>query len=179
MSVSGRPVFVLRGAQPSHRDIGPGSRGPDVRQLEVALVRMGFSPGAVERRLRRADRAPRWRLVRERGWDPFGPTDLQLDSLRAAKAAAAAARDVYLQSLLAVKAAAHGALPAEIAQARIDAETARDAVDTAELGLRTARIRLAAARRLADENTASRSRFATRSATTSWRSPSWGAPKLR
>src|SRR4029450_5633410 len=33
MSVSGRPVFVLRGAQPSHRDIQPGSRGQDVRQL--------------------------------------------------------------------------------------------------------------------------------------------------
>src|SRR5687768_4055896 len=33
MSVSGRPVFVLRGAQASHRDIGPGSRGHDVRQL--------------------------------------------------------------------------------------------------------------------------------------------------
>src|SRR3712207_7324688 len=36
MSVAGRPVFVLRGAQPSHRDIGPGSKGPDVRQLEAA-----------------------------------------------------------------------------------------------------------------------------------------------
>src|SRR4051794_33396061 len=44
MSVSGRPVFVLQGGQPSHRDIGPGSRGQDVRQLETALSRMGFSP---------------------------------------------------------------------------------------------------------------------------------------
>src|SRR5688500_13729753 len=32
MSVSGRPVFVLRGAMASHRDMGPGSKGPDVRQ---------------------------------------------------------------------------------------------------------------------------------------------------
>src|SRR4029078_5913974 len=35
MSVSGRPVFVLRGAQPSHRDLSPGERGPDVKTLEV------------------------------------------------------------------------------------------------------------------------------------------------
>src|SRR5690349_17376311 len=47
MSVSGRPVFVLRGAEASHRDLGPGDRGPDVRQLEDALTRMGFSPGRV------------------------------------------------------------------------------------------------------------------------------------
>jgi hypothetical protein len=50
MSVSGRPVFVLRGAQPAHRDIVPGSRGQDVRQLEAALARMGFSPGSVDGR---------------------------------------------------------------------------------------------------------------------------------
>ena len=50
MSVSGRPVFVLRGAQASHRDMRPGSRGPDVRQLEMALQRLGFSPGPVDGR---------------------------------------------------------------------------------------------------------------------------------
>src|SRR2546426_315874 len=27
MSVSGRPVFAVRGAQPSHEDMGPGSKG--------------------------------------------------------------------------------------------------------------------------------------------------------
>ncbi len=31
-----------QGAQPSHRDLGPGSSGPDVLQLESALVRSGF-----------------------------------------------------------------------------------------------------------------------------------------
>ena len=50
MSVSGRPVFVLRGAQASHRDMRPGSRGPDVRQLEVALSRLGFFPGSIDGR---------------------------------------------------------------------------------------------------------------------------------
>jgi Putative peptidoglycan binding domain len=154
MSVSGRPVFVLRGAQPSHRDLGPGSRGPDVRQLEEALSRMGFAPGSVDGRYDGRTGAAVAAWYESDGWEPFGPTDLQVESLRAANAAAAAARDLHLQSLLAVKAATHGALPAEIAQARIDAETARDAVATAELGLRTARIRLTATRRLAAEDTA-------------------------
>ena len=71
MSVSGRPVFVLRGAQPSHRDIGPGSRGQDVRQLEAALSRMGFSPGQGRQPLRRVDRVGRGALVRARRMDPL------------------------------------------------------------------------------------------------------------
>src|SRR5919109_40602 len=48
MSVSGRPVFVLGGAQASHRDLGPGVQGPDVEQLESALSRMGFEPGPLD-----------------------------------------------------------------------------------------------------------------------------------
>jgi hypothetical protein len=50
MSISGRPVFVLSGAQPSHRDLGPGTRGPDVEQLESALARLGFAPGPIDGR---------------------------------------------------------------------------------------------------------------------------------
>jgi len=45
---SGRPVFLLAGAQPAFRDIGPGIKGEDVRQLEVALARMRFDPGPVD-----------------------------------------------------------------------------------------------------------------------------------
>ena len=98
MSVSGRPVFVLRGAQPSHRDIQPGSRGQDVRQLETALARMGFSPGRVDGRYDGATASAVARWYERAGWTPFGATDTQLDQLRAARAAAAAARDAYLQA---------------------------------------------------------------------------------
>src|SRR5215475_1677367 len=34
LSISGRPVFVLSGATPVHRDMSPGVTGTDVRQLE-------------------------------------------------------------------------------------------------------------------------------------------------
>ena len=45
MTVSGRPVFVLQGQTPMHRDLGPGDGGTDVMQLERALARLGHHPG--------------------------------------------------------------------------------------------------------------------------------------
>jgi hypothetical protein len=131
MSISGRPVFVLRGAQPSHRDMGPGSRGPDVRQLESALARMGFTPGPIDGRYdgQTADAVASW--YEKSGWGPFGSTDTQLDQLRAARANAAAAQDAYLQARIVIHQTAHPATPGDIAQARIDLETARDTLDTA------------------------------------------------
>jgi hypothetical protein len=145
MSVSGRPVFVLRGAEPSHRDMGPGSRGPDVRQLESALVRMGFSPGSVDGRYDGQTAAAVAEWYERGGWEPFGPTDTQLDQLRAAKAAAAAARDTYLQHRVSIKTAAERATATEIEQARIELGAARDAVDTAvrDLAAQTHAVRLA------------------------------------
>ncbi len=48
MTASGRPVFVLQGARPTYRDLGPGLEGDDVAQLESALERFGFPPGPVD-----------------------------------------------------------------------------------------------------------------------------------
>jgi peptidoglycan hydrolase-like protein with peptidoglycan-binding domain len=155
MSVSGRPVFVLTGAQPSHRDLGPGARGPDVEQLESALARLGFSPGPVDGRYDGRTGAAVAAWYEEGGWAPFGATDTQREQLRAAEAAAAAARDIYLQSRLAVQTAAEGTVtPGDVEQARIDLETARDAVDTAELALTSAQIRARATQDLASQTTA-------------------------
>jgi peptidoglycan hydrolase-like protein with peptidoglycan-binding domain len=132
MSVSGRPVFVLRGSQPAHRDMSPGSRGPDVHQLESALARMGFSPGSIDGRYDGQTAAAVAAWYERNGREPFGATDTQLEQLNTAEDAAATARDAYLQSQVAIKDAAKGPLqPGEVEQARIDVETARDAVDTA------------------------------------------------
>ncbi|MFE6055272.1 peptidoglycan-binding protein [Kitasatospora sp. NPDC056446] len=43
--VSGRPVFALVGPLPAYRDLGSGMSGPDVAQLQKALVRAGFATG--------------------------------------------------------------------------------------------------------------------------------------
>ncbi|WP_343994332.1 peptidoglycan-binding domain-containing protein [Nocardioides dubius] len=41
VEVSGQPVFFLPGRIPAYRDLRPGARGPDVRQLQEALRRAG------------------------------------------------------------------------------------------------------------------------------------------
>lgn len=43
--VSGRPLFVLKGAVPAYRDLKPGSTGPDVAQLQAALAELGHGHG--------------------------------------------------------------------------------------------------------------------------------------
>ncbi|MER7825347.1 peptidoglycan-binding protein [Streptomyces sp. NPDC096097] len=43
--VSGRPVFVLHGAQPMYRDLRPGATGDDVAQLQLALRELGHGSG--------------------------------------------------------------------------------------------------------------------------------------
>ncbi len=138
MAVDGRPVFVLPGAIPMHRDLGPGDAGPDVLQLERALRGFGFSPGAVDGRYDSGTEGAVSSFYLRRGWDPFGPTDAQLDQLHTAEAAAAAARDAHLQALSAIDQARQAPTAADIAQARIDAVTAADALDTARLAVRAA-----------------------------------------
>ncbi|MCX3061899.1 peptidoglycan-binding domain-containing protein, partial [Streptomyces beihaiensis] len=45
LEVSGRPVFVLKGDIPAYRDLGPGSTGDDVAQLQRALAGLGYAVG--------------------------------------------------------------------------------------------------------------------------------------
>ncbi|CAM5460661.1 peptidoglycan-binding protein [Streptomyces atroolivaceus] len=46
LEISGRPVFVLKGAVPAYRDLGPGSTGDDVAQLQRALTEIGHGTGS-------------------------------------------------------------------------------------------------------------------------------------
>lgn len=47
MAVNGRPVLALSGGVPMYRALGPGTSGDDVKQLQQALRRLGFEPGAI------------------------------------------------------------------------------------------------------------------------------------
>ncbi|MER5274194.1 peptidoglycan-binding protein [Streptomyces sp. NPDC002809] len=47
MAVNGRPVLALSGRVPMYRTLGPGTSGDDVKQLQRALRRLGFEPGAI------------------------------------------------------------------------------------------------------------------------------------
>ncbi len=48
IEITGRPVIVLEGTLPTYRSMAPSSDGPDVRQLEEALLRLGYDPGDVD-----------------------------------------------------------------------------------------------------------------------------------
>ncbi|MDQ1507819.1 MAG: hypothetical protein QOD57_5546 [Actinomycetota bacterium] len=84
-TASGRPALVLQGAVPAYRDITPGAVGDDVRQLQQALVRLGFRPGRTDGVYddRTGLAVAAWYL--KGGWTPSGPSDEQLQALRAAQ----------------------------------------------------------------------------------------------
>jgi peptidoglycan hydrolase-like protein with peptidoglycan-binding domain len=86
LAVSGRPVFVLQGARPAYRDLGPGTSGDDVKQLEEALSRLGFKPGPVDGVYDDRTGAGVASWYRSMGWSPSGPSEEQLQVLNAAKA---------------------------------------------------------------------------------------------
>lgn len=143
--ISGRPVFVLRGATPMHRDLGPGSEGRDVRQLEQALARGGFSPGSIDGRYDGATAAAVAAMYAKRDEAPFGPTDIQADQVRTASAATATARDALLQTRVALRTAERGATAADVNQARLDASAAAELVPPARAAITAARDKAATA----------------------------------
>jgi peptidoglycan hydrolase-like protein with peptidoglycan-binding domain len=83
LTISGRPTFLLDGAQPAYRDLGPGMSGRDVRQLERALQRSGLGPGRVDGVYDAATGRAVVRLYRRRGFTPVIVTNqAQLDAVR-------------------------------------------------------------------------------------------------
>lgn len=81
-TVSGRPTFLLKGSQPSYRDLGPGMSGPDVKQLEQGLKHLGLNPGRVDGTFDAATESAVARLYRERGFQPVIATESQLAEVR-------------------------------------------------------------------------------------------------
>jgi len=76
------PCILLQGNIPAYRDLVPGITGDDVMQLEQALQRLGFDPGAIDGHYdERTDNAvAAW--YQDSGWEPFEPTQKQLAALR-------------------------------------------------------------------------------------------------
>jgi len=146
MTVSGRPVFVLQGETPMHRDLGPGDEGKDVRQLERALARAGLRPGTVDGRYDAATGAAVAQFYRRSDATPFGVTEAQADKLSTAAAAAGSATDHLLQMRLALRTAAQGVSKADVNQAQVDAAAAAETLPPARLALATARTKVHATR---------------------------------
>jgi peptidoglycan hydrolase-like protein with peptidoglycan-binding domain len=133
LAASGRPVFVLQGRIPAYRDLVPGISGEDVRQLEQALKRLGFSPGPIDGIYDQQTSAAVAKWYQSRRWEPFGPTRDQLSALynlerdwgeankaRLAAAAASGAAAVAVESARATAERNIGAAAAELAAKKAD-----------------------------------------------------------
>ncbi len=82
LTVSGRPVFLLKGREPSYRDLGPGIAGSDVRQLESALRRLGLDPGPADGLFDADTEQAVERLYSHAGFDAMRATEVQLRAVR-------------------------------------------------------------------------------------------------
>ncbi|HVF78320.1 MAG TPA: peptidoglycan-binding protein [Solirubrobacteraceae bacterium] len=149
LTVSGRPVIVLRGATPMHRDIGPGDSGEDVRQLEQALRRLGYRVGNVDGRYDGATAAAVAQMYRDKDAAPFGLTEAQTDRLNTASALVGSTTDLMLQARLTLQNARRGATRGEVNQAQLDAETVAELIPPARAAITAARTRIAEATDLA------------------------------
>ena len=131
LSISGRPVFILQGATPVHRDMSPTTSGGDVLQLEEALARLGFDPGPVDGLYDQKTSAAVERFYRKAGWDPHAPTREQ----RAAVLALERDWSDAARSRLAAETARETAVRAvAAAQALADQNTRQAAIDVAARG---------------------------------------------
>lgn len=131
LEVTGRPVIVLGGDIPTYRDLAPGTRGPDVAELEIALQRLGIATGAVDDTYDADTSAGVAALFERVGYEAPAPAADVQQRLDDAVAAAAVAEDAVDAAEIALEAAGEG--PAQSVRLAADA-----AVDAAQRALDTA-----------------------------------------
>ncbi len=93
VEVAGRPVIVLQGDLPVFRSLTPTLEGPDVRQLEESLVRLGLDPGVVDGIYDTATESAVGELYRRAGYSSDEPTADELDRVEQARGAVRDARN--------------------------------------------------------------------------------------
>ena len=127
LEVTGRPVIVLGGDLPTYRDLAPGSSGPDVAELEVALQRLGIATGAVDDTYDADTSAGVDALFERVGYGSPPPAAEVQQRLDAATTTAAAAEDAVDAAEVALDAAGEGP-PQSV---RLAADAAVDAAQRA------------------------------------------------
>ncbi|GAA1567252.1 hypothetical protein GCM10009804_24810 [Kribbella hippodromi] len=85
LEITGRPVIGLAGVLPMYRTLSPGSKGPDVLQLEQTLGRLGLNPGTVDDEYTLSTSAAVERLYEDAGYDPPEPDKGLTQALDGAK----------------------------------------------------------------------------------------------
>ena len=127
LEIAGRPVIGLAGVLPMYRTLSPGSKGPDVLQLEQTLDRLGFDPGTVDDEYTLDTSAAVEQLYEEAGYDAPEPDERFTQAVDQAKKQVDAAKNQLRQAQSQLKAA-------KAAKAK-DTSVQQGAVDDAEENL--------------------------------------------
>ncbi|MGH1504929.1 MAG: peptidoglycan-binding protein [Acidimicrobiales bacterium] len=90
--IAGRPMIALQGQLPVFRSLTPGLEGPDVQQLEEALIRLGYDPGVVDEVYSADTEAAVAALYRDVGYRPDEPDIDELERLEQARTSVRAAQ---------------------------------------------------------------------------------------
>jgi peptidoglycan hydrolase-like protein with peptidoglycan-binding domain len=127
LEITGRPVIGLAGVLPKYRTLSPGSKGPDVLQLEQTLDRLGLDPGTVDDKYDLDTSAAVERLYEDAGYEAPEPDKQLTQEVDAAKKQVDAAKKQLRQAQAQLKAA-------KDAKAK-DTSVQQGAVDDAEANL--------------------------------------------
>lgn len=129
IEVSGRPIMVLQGELPTYRSLRPGDTGSDVKQLELALKRLGFNPGTVNDTYDDATETAVSAWYRARGYEAVSPTDEEENSLDASREQVSSAKKAQRSAQAALTEAQEPPKPSELKKAEDQVTLA-----TAQLG---------------------------------------------
>ncbi len=131
IEIAGQPVFVLVGPVPVYRDLRPQDRGPDVAQLEAALVRLGYFEGIPDQLWDETTGAAVSAWYEQAGYRANGPSDTEQAALEAARDRLDTARDTLADAQRALAEASEGPTELAVQQARTDVAQAESALDQA------------------------------------------------
>ncbi|WP_405070109.1 peptidoglycan-binding protein [Kribbella sp. NBC_01510] len=131
LEITGRPVIGLAGVLPMYRTLSPGSKGPDVLQLEQTLDRLGLDPGTVDDEYDTDTSQAVERLYEKAGYDAPAPDERLTQAVDQAKKQVDAAKNQLRQARAQLKQAKDAAK----AGGNTDTSVQQGAVDDAESNL--------------------------------------------
>ncbi|HZB42896.1 MAG TPA: peptidoglycan-binding domain-containing protein, partial [Ilumatobacter sp.] len=154
VEVTTRPVFVLQGELPMYRRMVIGTQGPDVAQLEQALVRLGYDPGTVDTVFDAATATAVEQMYADAAYAAEGPSEEQRTDLTTARDAVTSAERGVTEAQKALLDAQKPLPESQRLQLQQAADSARDAVPEAQAAATTTRVeqdqRVASARAARD-----------------------------
>jgi hypothetical protein len=140
LEVTGRPVLALQGDVPMYRRLVIGSEGPDVGQLEQALVRLGYDTGTADTVFDEATAAAVEQMYADAGYVAEGPSVAERDALATAQDTVRQSEDNLRAAQKAIADASRPLRESERLQLERNLQQARQAVPDAREDADEARV---------------------------------------